>query len=105
VVYFFANLDLGVGGLGLRVLLALLDGVAGLVGQVKGENSSELLLCLLTMGLDAQSASALAGVMLTSQIVGRMAPVLALPFGEERVISFGESPDNAAWLTHLLQLN
>ena len=55
VVNFFANLDFGVSLLGLGVLLSLLDRVVWLVSQSKGENSSEMLLRLLTVSLHSNS--------------------------------------------------
>ena len=102
MVNFSCDLDLGVAGVGLGVLPDLLM-VAGLVGQVQGEHSSERLLGLLAVSLHSESVGGLAGVVEAGHVVGGMAPRVALPLADERVISLGKSPDNTARLTHLLQ--
>ena len=101
VVYFFANLDLGVVLLRLGVLLDLLDTVVWLVGQGKGENSSEVLLGLFTMSGNSESVGALASVVEASHVVWCMAELVSVVLHNEGVISLGKSPDNRIWLTHL----
>ena len=73
------------------------------MGQVQGEHSPELLLALLAVGLNSDSADGIAGAV--EAVVGswRVREVVSLPLGFKAVMSLGESPEYfARELTHLL---
>ena len=105
VVNFFANLDFGVSLLGLGVLLSLLDQVVWLVGKSKGENSSEVILRLLTVSLHSNGVCRFASVVEASQVVCSMAPRKSLPLGNVAVVPLCKGPDNRIRLTHLPKRN